>query len=159
MVTIPTESEAPSVNPKCGCFSFAFPRLFAFSLALRFSWRLAICISWRLPFPGDSHVLAVPAWRFPTCPGGPWFGRTSTEAMTLLSKLFKSRFLVAFGAPAPSSYKGHARAKSCPHATIRGQSKARASEQSTGDQLSGGNRNEGEQQRRVVTDPIDLDVA
>ena len=73
--------------------------------ALRFSWRffcpggslfLAILLSWRFAFPGDSRVLAIPvSWRFPTRPGGPWFGRTSTST--------QSRFLVAFGAPAPSS--------------------------------------------------------
>ena len=53
-------------------------------LALRFSWRFA--------FPGDSRVLATPntSWH-----GGPCFGRTSTST--------QSRFLVAFGAPAPSS--------------------------------------------------------
>ena len=69
-----------------------FPCRFAFPgdssvVALRFSRRF-FC-------PGGSRLLAIPAWRFPTCPGGPWFGRTSTQ----------SRFLVAFGAPAPSSKK------------------------------------------------------
>ena len=65
---LPTESEAPSINPRCARFFFAFPRRFAFSLALRFSWRfffpggsryLAIPVSWRFPCPDDSqHVLA-----------------------------------------------------------------------------------------------------
>ena len=70
----------------------------AFSLPLRFSWRFfcpGTSLSRRFFCPGGSRFLAIPAWRFPTCPGGPWFGRTSTST--------QSRFLVAFGAPAPSS--------------------------------------------------------
>ena len=83
-------------------FSSRFPGASVFpgaSLFLRFSWRffcpgaslfLAILLFWLFAFPVNSRVLAISvSWR------GPWFGRTSTST--------QSRFLVAFGAPAPSS--------------------------------------------------------
>ena len=44
---LPTESEAPSINPKCVRFSFAFPRRLA-----------SVLLPWRFTFPGDSSVLA-----------------------------------------------------------------------------------------------------
>ena len=44
---LPTESEAPSINPRCVRFFFAFPRRFAFSLAI--------------PMPGDSRLAVLAA--------------------------------------------------------------------------------------------------
>ena len=62
---LPTESEAPSINPRCARFSFAFPRLRVFPC---FAFP-AMLLSWRFTFPGDSSFLAVRvSWRFP-CPG------------------------------------------------------------------------------------------
>ena len=73
---LPTESEAPSINPRCARFSFAFPRCFAFrpwrftfpgdssacpgaSLFLAgYSSLLAVRVSLRFPCPGNSRVLA-----------------------------------------------------------------------------------------------------
>ena len=59
----------------------------------------AILLSWWFAFPGDSRLLAIPAWRFPTCPGGPWFGRTSTSTQKVGSWLLlvPPRRLVLFG--------------------------------------------------------------
>jgi len=70
--------------------SFAFPRQFVFSLALRFSWR-------------DSSVLATGDWRF-AFPGD---SRQAGRGLVVLqlNDTIKSRFLVAFGASAPSSLR------------------------------------------------------
>ena len=69
---------------------------------------LAILLSWRFAFPGNSSVLAVRvSWRFP-CPGD---SRLAIPNMSCLAghglvvlQLTQSRFLVAFGAPTPSSF-------------------------------------------------------
>ena len=71
---LPTESEAPLINPRCARLFFlrVSPALHVFPgdssvLALRFSWRfffpggsrfLVITVSWRFPSGDSQHVLA-----------------------------------------------------------------------------------------------------
>ena len=54
-------------------------------------------VSWRFAFPGDSRVLVIPVWRFPTCQHV-LAGRGGLVVVLQLKVV-----LVAFGAPAPSS--------------------------------------------------------
>ena len=88
---------------------FPFPRRFAFSR--RFEFSRSFAFPWRFAFPGDSSFLAVRvSWRFP-CPGDSRVLATPNTSCGLASRALvvlqltstQSRFLVAFGAPAPSS--------------------------------------------------------
>ena len=92
---------------------FPFPRRFAFSR--RFEFSRSFAFPWRFAFPGDSSFLAVRvSWRFP-CPGDSRVLATPNTSCGLASRALvvlqltstQSRFLVAFGAPAPSSKMWH----------------------------------------------------
>ena len=63
---LPTESEAPSINPRSRVFSSCFLGASRFPRR-RASLFLAILLSWRFAFPDGSRFLAIPvSWRFPT---------------------------------------------------------------------------------------------
>ena len=102
---LPTESEAPSINPKYALFSFVFPRteLRVFpgsSLFLAILTSVLATGDWRFAFPGDSRVLAIPI------PPGDSPHVLAGHGLVVLqhNTLSKVRSWLLFWCPAPSSF-------------------------------------------------------